>query len=246
MLNSVKDGDLDSLRRHLSAENFDVHRNLEGGTLLYHACIHNQVAAAECLLTHGANANSYYHSNEYDNDDGMTPLLVACRNANTALVKLLLENNAEISHHKSCGRSALFVGIKSGNTDIVQMLLANGATLSERCRDGLTPIAYAASNGHNAVIELLLSRGAKIFTKTKDGVTALLAASRTVEYLLAKGAYIDETDSRDNRALMLAVRNLHVDTVKLLIRNGADINRVPENRGNILVHLCEPHTWTCG
>eukprot|EP00037_Helgoeca_nana_P002118 m.31902 g.31902 ORF g.31902 m.31902 type:complete len:129 (-) comp12376_c0_seq1:236-622(-) len=59
---------------------------------------------------------------------------------------------------------------------------------------GRCPIHYAADSGHTAVVEYLISKGAEVDKRDKHGITAVLAA----------------------------IWEGHVDTVKVLLEKGAD------------------------
>ena len=75
---------------------------------------------------------------------------------------------------------------------------------------------------------------------TSDGRTplhlaALFAYLECVEYLVSRGADINNKDVDGDTALHLAVFNDHVDVVKFLLKNNADVN-VTNNKGNTSLH----------
>ncbi len=79
----------------------------------------------------------------------------------------------------------------------VKSLIADGADLNAVVEKDLTPLIYASKDGRLEVVKYLFSKG---------------------------GNNINATDAVKDSALHLAVINNHLDVVKLLVANGADIN----------------------
>ncbi|KAK2716177.1 hypothetical protein QYM36_010677, partial [Artemia franciscana] len=67
-------------------------------------------------------------------------------------------------------------GIKNGDSDQVkEAILTKGINVNQKF-DGRPLLVFAADYGHADILEFLLSRGASIDEKDKHGITALLAA----------------------------------------------------------------------
>ncbi|MGD9945469.1 MAG: ankyrin repeat domain-containing protein [Burkholderiaceae bacterium] len=89
---------------------------------------------------------------------------------------------------------------------------------------GETALMLAALHGEPETMKLLIARGAEV---NRPGWTPLhYAASgghtEIVRYLLEQSAYIDAQSPNRTTPLMMAARQQHVSTVKLLIEAGAD------------------------
>ncbi len=89
---------------------------------------------------------------------------------------------------------------------------------------GETALMLAALHGELNAVKLLIARGAEV---NREGWTPLhYAASgghvEIVRYLLEQSAYIDAQSPNRTTPLMMAARQQHTSTVKLLIEEGAD------------------------
>ena len=84
-----------------------------------------------------------------------TPLLIAAKNGNAEIVKVLLEKKANIEARNDAGDTPLFVAAKEGHEEIVKMLLNAEANLDVTDVSGETPLSIATKNGHVKVVEIL-------------------------------------------------------------------------------------------
>jgi ankyrin repeat protein len=100
---------------------------------------------------------------------------------------------------KYTGNTPLHNAAMAGSSTVVRLLLENGATLNSRDKDRRTPLHLSAEMGHPGVTKLLLDQ--------PDGKK--LVDSRNVW---------SETPLRH------AVLGRHLETVKLLVESGADVN----------------------
>ena len=83
-------------------------------------------------------------------------------NGQEAVVKLLLQNGAEIeSKDNYKAWTPLSLAARLGHKAVVKLLLQNGAEVESKDNNGRTPLSIAAENGQEAMVELLLQNGAK-------------------------------------------------------------------------------------
>ncbi|KAH8670055.1 ankyrin repeat-containing domain protein [Ilyonectria robusta] len=154
---------------------------------------------------------------------------VAVSGGKEAVVRLLLDNGADVNSERSWFRP-LTTAAERGNEAMVRLLLDNGADVNP---GGTTtsPLSAAAGDGHEAVVRLLLENGAFVNTRCESryGSTALIAAARsgnaaTVRLLLDNGA----GDQANREDLVFALENAvemgSEDVVRLLLENGADVD----------------------
>jgi hypothetical protein len=94
-------------------------------------------------------------------------------NEHEAVVKLLLENGAEVDSKNKDDWTPLLWATESGHKAVVKLLLEKGANIDSKDKDGRRPLPRAAENGHEAVVKLLLEKGADVDSKNKDGQTPL-------------------------------------------------------------------------
>lgn len=99
--------------------------------------------------------------NAFD-EDGLTPLLKACRYGNTEDVKkILAQKDVDINKGDILGMTPLHWAAFKGYTEIVVMLLAkDDINIGILARHGQPIIRCAAGNGHAKVAKLLASHGA--------------------------------------------------------------------------------------
>ena len=91
----------------------------------------------------------------------------------------------------------------ASSREMAELLLSRGANVNRRYISGATVLHLVLLNRHNRVAELLVERGADIHCRSVNGVTPLMAALadygysgslETVEYLLKKGARVNEAN----------------------------------------------------
>ena len=92
-----------------------------------------------------------------------TPLHHAARAGDAAMVRLLLENGADLEARDPGGTTALHYAAYWGHPEVAQVLLAAGADPNALDRAGYTPLAWARERDHRhevpgatvAVLELV-------------------------------------------------------------------------------------------
>jgi ankyrin repeat protein len=205
-------------------------------------------ATAKLLLEKGANIevrDKYY---------GATPLLLAARYGETAVVKLLLEKRAKIEARDPYGGTALMAAacecpiIDSPDTSgSVRLLLESGADIEAKDKEGRTALMAAAGWERGWIIKILLDQGVHIEAKDNQGFTALLIAAQgqgyptadAVQILLTRGAELEARKNKGESALMLAASYggfEYVKIVKMLLKSGADA-RAQDLKGRTALYM---------
>ncbi|TWU78727.1 hypothetical protein ED733_006439 [Metarhizium rileyi] len=130
-----------------------------------------------------------------DCDYERTPLSWGAGNGHETIVKLLLENGANINALDRNGRTPLARAIWNQHTTVVKLLLKHGAeteTTDYTGKRANTPLTKAIDIGIEAMVELLLQHGARHDRRDSRGQTPLsLAAKRStilVDLLVKYGA----------------------------------------------------------
>lgn len=126
----------------------------------------------------------------------------------------------------------------SGNLAEVSRLIAAGTDLEQRDGQGQTPLLRAVAGNHVAVAKALLAAGASLNAQAANQDTPwLLAGASGRSEIVAAMLPLKPDLSLRNRyggdALIPACERAHVETVKLLLTSGIDVNHV-NNLG-----------WTC-
>lgn len=153
---------------------FEHLADIEGQFL--QACINGDIEEAREMLDGGVSV----HVSSYPQD--WNGLMRASMNGHTALVRMLIERNANIESKANDGRSALHFACLEGHNDTASALIEMGAQLEARSNLGLTPLMYAARRINMETIVMLILKGAD--------TTAVDISNRSVVGLLGKSSHI--------------------------------------------------------
>ena len=154
----------------------------------------------------------------------------AARAGHADLVKMLIENDANINIQDWDGKTALMLASEKGHLAVVEELLQGDAYIDMEDNDDRTALMLASEKGQRDVVGELLKKGPIIEWKGKEGKSALMLASENghgavVEALLQKEeAQINAKDRSGKTALMLASENGHLATVDVLLQKNAAID----------------------
>jgi len=134
----------------------------DGMTALHWAALKNDADLAQMLLYAGANVRAMTRIGSY------TPLVLAARNGNAAVMAPLVAAGADVNSKTVNGTTALMLAAASGNVDSVKALLDKGAdvNLKEPVR-GLNAAMFAAASNRAAVVTLLAAHKADLSAATK-------------------------------------------------------------------------------
>ena len=144
----------------------------DGSTALLWAAHWNDLETADLLIRAGADVNAA-------NDLRVTPLSLACTNANAALVERLLGAGANPNTPIATGETPIMTCAGTGSADAVRMLIARGADVNAKePSQNQTALMWAAAERHADVVKTLIEHGADLQARTKKGFSALHFAAR--------------------------------------------------------------------
>src|SRR5665213_3578309 len=219
--------------RKLIDQRVDVNAPGPDGTPALHWLVRvDDFETARRLIRAGADPSK---PNRY----GVTPMSLASANGNAEMIALLLEAGADANVSDKQGETALMTATKVGNIDAVKTLLDHGAAVD--ARDPAfqqTALMMAVRGDHPDVVKLLVERGARVNIETRTGTTPSWVLPNSIPGFghgigIIRGGLPD----RGFRylipgaltPLLYAARDGRVETAKMLLGAGAEIEHADAN-----------------
>jgi ankyrin repeat protein len=219
-------------------------RDLEGNTPLHHAARSSDPGVAALLRDAAAEL-------EVRNNDGLTPLGVACAAGNWRLARFLLERGAVVQADGATPALLAAAGAEDDDAAGVQLLLKHKARVDARDLQGRSALHEAAFRGHAEIIAALLAAHADVHARDGRGRTPLLAAARggsavAADALAAAGADVHAVDVDGHGALVLAcvASTPSPDLVRRLLALGADPSLVDREGRRAVDHAVQAGRWS--
>jgi uncharacterized protein len=236
-----------------------------GVTPLALACEAGAVEAVKLLLTAGADPNQTL-------SNGETPLMMAARTGSVSVLRELLSHGAKIDTRESLrGTTALMWAAANSNTDAVRLLISKGADINAKSgtvKPGRMP--YLADPSRDRIQEFVDGRGqggtvvrqdapdAQV-PGAKDQAEALAEADRALSHerdrakaALAKFPFSVPVARRGGKQfggltpLIFATRQGDLETVKVLLRAGANVNETSEYGWTALLDATQNRFYRVG
>lgn len=200
---------------------------IDTANILFQACEKGNFGLVKHLIENGANGVNVHSKDRI----GGSLLHYACKNGHNNIVNYLLKNGANPSAEGYCKWTPLHVACEMGFYETAKDLIANGADIYAQDTDGITPlIATCVGIAPNlSIIKLLLKDIHVNDTQCGYNNTILHTASQNGHYEIV--SYLIQQQDIDINAkniygstpLIFAASKGHLDIVKLLLKNGADI-----------------------
>jgi len=161
-----------------------------GGGALLQAALSGEGSVVEALVRLKAWVDG-------EDERGLTPLVVACREGHPDVVEALLRNGAVVGIETASGGIALHAAAEGGHCKVLRMLYEANADLdivaTRGVQAGTTAAIRAAAHAETNAIDILANCRANLNYVSAQGDTALsvaMASSRydVIDRLLARGA----------------------------------------------------------
>src|ERR1700730_575283 len=193
---------------------------IDGTTALHWAVRLDDLDTAELLIRAGANVSAA-------NRAGATPMQLAALNGNAAMVEKLIkagaDSNVPLTQY---GDTALMMASRTGKTDAINVLLDGGAKVNAKeTWGGTTALMWAVSERHAAAVKMLIDHGADVNARS-NFVPAANGRGFEGRTPVAPqpGQAAEEFASGWLTPLMFAAREGDVESARLLVAAGADVN----------------------
>ncbi len=196
-------------------------QNSTGWTPLHIAALKNHLTIVEYLVQKGADINMVNHA-------GYNALQIAVFNGHLSIVKYLLGKLSPFPSHKILDRTLLQGAASNGHLAVLRYLLSQNELLSLENVFDYNILNRIALNRHFSIIEYLnqeknisLLSPREAAEKGYLGLAQYLFEKRNVQHINGK-------DHEGQTSLHKAAANGHLDLVRYLISQKADLNSVDE------------------
>jgi ankyrin repeat protein len=226
LIEAIRSRDAAAVRSLLNAHTPVNAAQGDGATALHWAVHYDDAATVDSLLRAGARVN-------VANDVGVTPLYLACTNRNASMVAKLLTAEANPNSTLLNGETALMNCSRTGNADAVKALVDAGAKVNvKEPEHDQTALMWAAAEKHPEAVRVLLGAGADVrarsraFPQTVTSEVTQRAGREALNYTVIRGG---------STPLLFGARSGDVESIRLLLASGADVNDVLPDGTSALV-----------
>jgi uncharacterized protein len=203
----------------------------DGNSALHVAARKGDSVTLKPLLANGAKSDAVNARNE-------TALYLAAESNCLECVRMLLEKGADAALATRSGITPLEIAIQNNRTEIVGVLLKSKTSYAGTHR----ALLLAIEKNMEDLGIALIKRDSKLGSRDAKGRSALWYSAeqglgKTSAALIKSGKIdIDSQDSTGQSALSQAVRRGHLEVVRLLVNEDADLN-IRTNAGNSVLML---------
>lgn len=192
----------------------------------------NEPRDIEDLLKNNSNINI-----NQKNQHGSTPLILATYSGHLKIVKILIENGADINLTSNDKTTPLIWATVGSHTAIVRYLLNNNADINAKDKHGFTALMWAASKSNESLIKIFLQYDADTQIKNYNSESASELAKKAgnirLFYIIKDHKGADKANLREN--IIKAVSNN--DLIYLSKQYGVKFNEITDKDNNNILHL---------
>ena len=210
-------------------------------TPVHLACINPNSKILEELLNNGGET-------EFQDNMGRKAISYAATCKGTGPLKLLIKKKCNVNDREKAGFTPIIHACRTGRYENVKILLENGANPMLKPRPGQCMSIHFAcmkdSEDNLKIVKLLLERNPELININGSGKKSPLHFAvinncpKIVEYLVKKGAKINQSDKYCRSPLLLSCKYGYSKITKFLIECGANINKCDNSQNSPLHYAC--------
>ena len=250
LVDAVQQRDFDTARELLAGGGVDVDTPQgDGATAVAWAAHWDEIDLASSLIAAGGDVGAA-------NDLDVTPLMLAADNGSLPMVELLLGAGADADAPRPTGDTAIMFAARAGSAAVVERLAAAGANVNAATASGHAALMWAAAEGHAGVVQTLIDAGAALIDARTEATPYVPRRRRPRRgpILLRESEAANpaefprdgETDPARTAGgftpLLYAVLTGDMETVRVLVDNGADVNDAsPDGVSALMLALTKRH-----
>ncbi|XDB50956.1 hypothetical protein AB1E18_004510 [Capra hircus] len=180
-------------------------------------------------------------ANNKENEEGCTPLHLACRKGDTEVLAELVQHcRANVDATDNSGETAFHYAVQSDNSQVLQLLGKNASGgLNQVNNQGLTPLHLACQLGKQEMVRVLLLCNARCNIMGPGGYpihTAMKFSQKGCAEMIVSmdSSQIHSKDPRYGASPLHWAKN--AEMARLLLKRGCDVNGT-SSAGNTALHV---------
>jgi ankyrin repeat protein len=203
---------------------------VDGTTALHWAVRLDDLEMADLLIRAGAGVKA-------SNRQGVTPLQLAALNGSAPMLDRLIKAGADPNAMLTPSRdTAVMMAARTGKVDALKVLVESGARVNEKeTWGGTSALMWAVAERHPDAVKLLIEQGADVNARSNFVAPANGRGFEGRTPIAGEGERkVEEFASGWLTPLMFAAREGDIDSARLLLDAGADVNSIAGDGKNAL------------